>query len=532
MFESVALPADEKSPDLHDGGLAVPKMADRPRLNKPPLIYWLQVTSAAAFTRGDPQHDALWMYRLPSVLAALGTVLITWRFGSRLFDPSTGLLAGTLIAICPMVVWDAHQARADQVLLVCTTSAMFALWSIHHHDRHAWHRTLWLWISVGLGVLTKGPITPVVLVLTAIGLSWIGREWRWIKRTNPLVGVAIVVLSLTPWVVLVSRHIGFSVFINTIVDETLGRSASAKEGHWGPPGYHTVLLAVLFWPGSMLTLAAFVRTCRLAVQLPPAEQSGLVSRLRTFPRRFRERVLGRRAELFIIAWIVPSWILFELVATKLPHYTLPMYPAIAMVSAKAVLDAARAHIDTQTAERLGAGLGIWLAIGIAICVVAPIGLALLGGGAVAVVVSAILAAACGYLLFKARTEALEGLLLRAQLRACVAAVLFAATTLGFVLPRAQTVWPWTRAVAAMPTDRPIAVAGQYEESVIFLTRARIERISRDEGQRWLRRHPTGVLLLQRSDSTGELAFSRIDTFAGYNYAGGRFVTLDLVERER
>ena len=39
---------------------------------------------------------------------------------------------------------------------------------------------------------------------------------------------------------------------------------------------------------------------------------------------------------FLLAWIVPTWIVFELVVTKLPHYVLPLYPAIAILIAGVV----------------------------------------------------------------------------------------------------------------------------------------------------------------------------------------------------
>jgi 4-amino-4-deoxy-L-arabinose transferase-like glycosyltransferase len=532
MFESVAL--SETDPALHDGGLAVPKVGGKPRLNKPPLIYWLQSASAAVFTGGNPARDAIWMYRLPSAIAATLTVLLVWRFGVSIFDASTGLLAAALLAVCPMVLWDAHQARADQVLLTATTSAMFALWMIFKADRRSVSLAVWLWVSIAVGILTKGPITPMVVGLTAVALSWVTRDWKWLLRTKPVVGAAVLTLAVGPWVVLVAQHVGGGVFWRTLVDETLGRSAGAKEGHWGPPGYHTVLLAVLLWPGSLLTAVAFVRTFRLAVRWPKPETPGLAARLRTLPARLRQRSLGRNAELFIIAWIVPSWIVFELVATKLPHYTLPMYPAIALISAKAVIDAARSRVDTQTAERVsaGTGLNIWLGIGLAICVAAPIALSVLGGGVVAIIAAVVASGGAAFLLFKARADAVEGLMLSAQLKALAAAIVFAVLTLGVILPRASVLWVWTRAADALPTDRPVAVAGPFEDSAIFITRARIEHIARADAVSWARRNPGGVIIMERKDTAGELDLKRIDTFAGYDYAAGRFVRLDLVERSR
>lgn len=537
MFESLALPDSHKVSGFHDGGLAVPKIQDRPRLNKPPLIYYLQSASAAIFTGGDPSRDAIWMYRLPSALCSTIAVLLTWYLGSRLFDDLTGLLGAALLAICPMLVWDAHQARADQLLLACTTSAVVSLWSIRARPTAAgatpYLLAAWLWTSIALGILAKGPVTPMVVGLTVVCFSGVARDWRWLKRTKPLLGAGVLLIFIAPWLVLVAHQIGAGTLWKTLVSETLGRSAAPREGHFGPPGYHLLLSAVLLWPGSLLLLGAFIRTWRLAVRLPPPEtDSTRRQRWRTLPTRWRQRVLGRERELFLMCWIAPAWLVFELVMTKLPHYTMPMYPALALLSAAAIVDAARARIDTATGERATRGLNVWFGIGIAICCVAPIGLSLLGGGWLAIGVAAVVAVGSFLFLRKAREEASEGLLLHACAWSIAAAVLFVVGTLGFILPRSSVVFAYARAAAAVPPDRPIACAGHCEDSVIFLTKGRVERITEDDIHSWLASHPDGVLIVPRRRSAGELDLRRIDTFAGYNYANGRFVTLDLVERAR
>ena len=108
---------------LESGDWVIPRVQDRPRLNKPPLIYWLQASSAWACTAGDPSRDAIWMYRLPSALAALGSVLLTWRLTRSISRATTAFLAASCLALSPLVAFDAHQARADQLLLFCTTAA-------------------------------------------------------------------------------------------------------------------------------------------------------------------------------------------------------------------------------------------------------------------------------------------------------------------------------------------------------------------------------------------------------------------------
>ena len=112
----------------------VPRIQDRPRLNKPPLIYWTQAGSASVFTGrlfGTPgdiaaERDAIWMYRLPSLLAAIAAVLFTWRLGCSMFDSRAAFLGAMLLAASPIMIWESRQARSDMLLVACTTGARTA----------------------------------------------------------------------------------------------------------------------------------------------------------------------------------------------------------------------------------------------------------------------------------------------------------------------------------------------------------------------------------------------------------------------
>lgn len=551
MFESVALDAsarDERPFDrneagqlragAHAGGLVVPMVQDRPRLNKPPLIYWLQSGAAFVLTGGDPVRDAIWMYRVPSVLGAIVACLATWRLGLLLVDARAAWLGAVLLGVCPLVVWDAHQARADQVLLACTTLAMWALTRIwtRREAPASWGASVGFWGAIGAGMLTKGPVTPMVVALTALGVCVITGEWKWLRRTRPAIGVVVLALVLAPWLIGAGQRVGWGLLGEIAFDETLGRSSSAKEGHWGPPGYHLLLLAVLFWPGSMLTLVAFVRTWRLAVRLPE-NQDGWRSRVRTFPTRWRERVVGRDAEVLLLAWVVPSWVVFELVSTKLPHYTMPLYPALALMSGAAVIDAARKAMDSDSFAKLRLGLRIWGAIGLVLCVALPVGVSLLGGGWTAIGAAAVGAGACLLLIWRSAGSFDHHYVLKAQGAGVLAAVIFAWTFLQFVLPRARVVWITPRLLEsireASMEDAPVANVGYHEDSLIFATRGRAQRLGANEVPSWTRRHPGGVLIVPERSGV-DLSASRwevFDTVQGFNYAGGRAERLELLRRD-
>lgn len=486
MFESVALPANRIDEALHSGGLAVPMLQDRPRLNKPPLIYWLQALSAAAFTGGDPLRDAIWMYRVPSLLAAVAAVLLTWRLGLKMFDPRAAWLAGALLAVSPIVVWESRQARADMVLLAATTAAIAGLYGAWRAkpgrvEGAGWLAPLMLWLGVGAGVMTKGPITPLVVALTAIAVSLVGRRWAWMGRTRPLLGLVIVAACVAPWIYAIASRVGLDRYWAIVQDEVFKRSVESKEGHWGPPGYHLVLLCVLFWPGTLVTALAVRRAIRRCRRPRPAADS---------PRL--------RPELFLLAWIVPSWIVFELVSTKLPHYTLPLYPAVALISARAVFAAASGRLAGVNELLTRIGFGIWLLIGAVLALVACAAAFVPHRDSPAAVSGvALVALVIGIALNAARHAVRRGRFVIAQNLGVGVAALIGIALVGAAFPHIREFWISPRVVASIPpqlADRPLAAIGFHEDSLVFATRARVARIDEADAPDWLRDHPGGVIV--------------------------------------
>lgn len=538
------------------GDWVVPRIQDRPRLNKPPLIYWLQCAGIAVFgdRPGQYLNGNIWVFRVPSILAAIGSVLITWRLGMRIMAAQAACLGAALLAVCPMVVWDAHQARADQVLLLCTTGAMWALLVVFtsrestertsdtpHINGSLLFRVILFWLFLAAGILTKGPITPMVVGLTAIALCIATRRWRWLLRLQPLIGIVILAAAIAPWLLALVHRLahptaafaaemklepgatsGWASYAKIVFDETLGRSATAKEGHWGPPGYHLVLLVVLMWPGSLLTGLGLARAFRQAFRgcrHPPA----------------RRVVTGAvpRGALFLLAWIIPSWVIFELISTKLPHYTMPLYPALCLVSARAIFAAAARKLPGLRGQGTRIGFGIWLAVGAAMMlgVSALVVVAgrlddapLLGAGRSQYMLPAALVAIA---LFSAARLIARGLFVRAQLLALFAAVIWGMTSLQLILPSARRFWLSPRIVEAVGSeahgDRLVNRSSFTEDSLVFLTRGAVTREGTEPSS-----GPQVLLLPSGQPHAPPLRL--LETIRGWNYSTGREVSLDIVQR--
>ena len=532
----------------------VPMVQDRPRLNKPPAIYWIQASIVRAIA--EPGADAIWMYRLASVLGATLAALATLWIGASMFGLRCGLLAAVLLAVAPVVVFDAHQARADQILLAATTIAMglvWKAWRLRREARLPWALTVGIAAMVGIGILVKGPVTPAVVVGAAFALAWWGRAWAWIWKLRPISGVVVLLLVALPWVLLAARELGWEVLRARILEETVGRASEPAEGHSGPPGYHLVMLVALFWPGSLLAGLGLIRGFSKALRSDgsPATGSWIARRLDAW----RHRRVGRSPELFLVAWFLPGWLAFEIAATKLPHYTLPMYPAVALLAARGLIAAARGWSETRTTlARIG--FGLWAGLGVAM-VLAPAALGLVAwrSGWIGVAENAadpglrrladieVLLATIAVLLaaavvFVAWLMTLSGRVLAAQLLALVPAIAGLQTAFGLVLPSMARAWITPRIVAELEAagagDRPLAAVGYHEDSLIFATRGRVERIGDGDLDAWLEAHPEGVVVLPAS-----LLGSRTDlmlvspkspAIEGFNYSKGAAVELVVVER--
>src|SRR5205823_6279055 len=108
------------------------------------------------------------------------------------------------------------------------------------------------------------------------------------------------------WVWLVAREEGWETYVATVKDEVLGRSLEPKEGHAGFPGFHTILMPGLLFPGSLLVFAGIWAS---AMEAWAARRADRLSQ-------------SGRMSLFLVCVLVPSWVVFEVVGTKLPHYTM------------------------------------------------------------------------------------------------------------------------------------------------------------------------------------------------------------------
>ncbi len=291
---------------------------DDVRYRKPIGIYWLQagVVNAAATLGMRNATTTIWLYRIPSLLGAIGAVLATYWCALALLSRRGAVVAALMMASAVLLGVEARLAKTDAVLLCTIVIGMGVLARAYLRPREEngaaklhWTLPALFWTAAAASILDKGPLIVLVAGLAAVALSILDRSARWLKALRPLAGIGWLILLVLPWFVAIYLRAGNSFLVDSVGHDMLSKIGGGQESHGAPPGLYVLLFFVTFFPGSALAMPAV-----------PAIWSA---------RR-------EPAMRFLLAWLIPSWIVFELVPTKLPHYVLPLYPAIAILVASVI----------------------------------------------------------------------------------------------------------------------------------------------------------------------------------------------------
>ena len=422
------------------------RFQDEVRYKKPVGIYWLQAAVVkTAEALGVPRARArISLYRIPSLAGALGAVLATYWCALAFVGRRGAALAALMMLGSTLLGVEARLAKTDAMLLLAVVVAMGVLARVYLFPRAGkatqrdWALVAVFWTTLAVGVLLKGPVIVMIVGLAAAALSIFDRSARWLLALRPLPGIIWLLVLVLPWFLAIYARAGGTFFTNAVGHDLLDKVGGGQESHGAPPGLYVILFFATFFPASILAgLAA------------PAVWEG---------RR-------EPATRFLLAWLLPSWIVFELIPTKLPHYVLPLYPAIAILIATAV----EAKLLSQRR---------WLVRGAMWWFLAPIIAATAAIVAAAVIDRSLvlgawplfaLAVACGLLAWQLYED--DGAE-RALTRAAAGWVLVAIAIYGVVVPALGPLFPSValeRALRRSGCAHPLAASAGYDEpSLVFL----------------------------------------------------------------
>jgi 4-amino-4-deoxy-L-arabinose transferase-like glycosyltransferase len=292
---------------LESGNWVVPTFNGQLRVDKPALLYWLQLGAYQVF--GVNEFAA----RLPSAVAAMATVLLAYELGRRMFgSAATGLLGGLILASSVAFCASARFANPDALLNLFSVLSLLLFWL--GYVRGGRLSFVPPSVSMGLAVLAKGPVG-IILPLTVIGLFLLWtRQLRRLFDARMAAGTLAFLLVVLPWYTWVGVETRAAFLRGFFFNHNLGRYLNPMESHTGPIYYYAVVLLLGFLPWSaFLGLSAWYSVCR-----SPSDNTEVGS---PYPCRF------------LWCWIAVYFVFFTPAGTKLPNYILPLYAPVALLTA-------------------------------------------------------------------------------------------------------------------------------------------------------------------------------------------------------
>jgi 4-amino-4-deoxy-L-arabinose transferase-like glycosyltransferase len=474
------------------------------RYRKPIGIYWLQaaVVDAAQSLGMAGAPATIWLYRLPSLLGSVGAVLAIYWCALAFVARRGALLAGLMMAGSAALGVEARLAKTDAVLLLTVVVAMGVLARAYLQSRAAsrdddvnvnrlhWPLPAMFWTAIAAGILAKGPLIVMVVGLTAGTVSIFDRSARWLTALRPLPGVAWMLLLALPWFVAIDLRTGDAFLVHSLGHDMLAKIVGGQESHGAPPGAYLLLFFVTFFPASTLA---------------PIALPGIWAAR-------REAVTG-----FLLAWLVPSWIVLELVATKLPNYVLPLYPAIAVLLAGAIETKTLSNRPELT--RAAAWWFVFPLIASGLAIAASV---IVDGNLVPAAWPFLTAAVvCGF--YAWRSYADDGAE-RAFLRGFVAAICAVIGIYSIVLPSLTPLFPSVPLAEILrhaTCANPRAASAGYEEpSLVFLAGTDTQLTDGPGAADFLRR---GGCRFAFVDARDQAAFERRAAAVGLHYKAGSHI---------
>ncbi|HHH19737.1 MAG TPA: glycosyltransferase family 39 protein [Campylobacterales bacterium] len=269
------------------------------RFDKPILIYWLQLISVKLFGLNE------FALRLPSAIAgALWAGTIYW-FVKKMWNVQTAFFATLFMVVSLQINMIAKAAIADALLNLFITLTMFLLYLYYHHRTKGY---LYLaFLSVALGVLTKGPVAIMIPVIVSLLFFTIrGQFVTWLKMVFNPVGIGIFVVVALPWYVAEYMAQGQAFIDGFFLKHNVSRFSSAMETHSGSIFYFVPVLILGFLPFTYFAIKA-------------------IAGMRDY---FQDDL-----KLYLFIWFAFVFIFFSFSGTKLPHYVIYGYTPLFILAA-------------------------------------------------------------------------------------------------------------------------------------------------------------------------------------------------------
>ena len=476
----------------------------------PISAHWLQVAATMLFS-SNSDHQ-IWIYRLPTILGAILSVLATYWYARAFLGTIHSLMASMLVCATILLNIQARLANVDTLFLTTMIVAHASLARIWLSDKVNIGLVLVFWTALIASIPIYLYFGPIILTLTILGLCTFGKNWHWVGRIKPFFGVIASFGFFLAWIFLVNRGLDGNVF-NILISENFMDEMGVHGAIHGPPPITQLFIAIFtFWP-----LSAF-----LLVLLPT------IIHLRKEPHM-----------IFQFSWFIPGWCALELFAIKNPTLMLPFLSPLAVIAIAATMNWQK----IWTACRwISAVLLTLIPVALLLfAIFAPLflndRLSILG--VLICFYATILSIYSAYILITNPKPT------NAIISTMAACLLIYVSIWGMVVPSLTSLWLSERLASKIThvtscPDPEIRISGFYEESLQFSTKSIVRAQSIEQIAYWLKGHTIPDCKIAIIADFNQKNFVRFAkeigiqvklkaVVGGYNYSGGDRLNLHIFQ---
>jgi 4-amino-4-deoxy-L-arabinose transferase-like glycosyltransferase len=282
---------------IRSGEWVVPHLNGEVFIDKPPLLFWIMAIPSSLYGSVTPL-----IARLPSALSAWIGILLVTLWGKRIYGTTrSGLIAGGTLLSCYEFFSQGRLAKTDMLLCLFILLSLYFFYLGYEGRKNRSYLFFGLsFLSMGMGVLTKGPFG-LLIPLPIIALFLIKeRQWRILSSKEFILGYAILALAVLPWVFLFIHRVGLERSI-ALVRET--RILTRKA----PFYFYFIQIWGQFFPWSILLPFLCIYVWKQRSRLWPSKES------------------------FFLLWFAVLFILLTLFEFRTSRYLLPALPPLALM---------------------------------------------------------------------------------------------------------------------------------------------------------------------------------------------------------
>ena len=287
---------------------------------KPIGHYWLCLPFAKLFRLDAPDPldvPVEWALRLPSALSALLAIALAAVLAARIYRRRTAAVVMVVLSSMMTFCNLAHVAHIDMPLAAAFTAAMYFLYVGYLEEMRCNNWIYGFYAALGWAAVLKGPVAVILAGLVVLAMMLKTRRWRMLWEMRPLTGGALLLLLALPWYVAETVRTNGEFYREFIVNQNLRRftgiGSTYRDGEWMPIWYYLPRLFTGALPWSLAVIPALI-----------------VYRKKLLKLEFRTETV------FLALWFLTGFVFFSLSALKRGDYLAPIYPPLAILTARAV----------------------------------------------------------------------------------------------------------------------------------------------------------------------------------------------------